>query len=93
LAVSASRMGSRVSGRARPPRACPPGNPEAFIEAFANVYSGVARHVRALERGEPHTPDYPTVEDGVQGVAFVGDVLRSHHAGGRWVTCEDHGTP
>ena len=31
-------------------RGLPPGHPEAFIEAFANVYAGVAEAVRARRR-------------------------------------------
>ncbi|WP_420594646.1 Gfo/Idh/MocA family protein [Deinococcus sp.] len=62
----------------------PAGHPEAFIEAFANIYSGVADDVTARESGEKPEPLYPTLKDGVQGVRFVERVLASSAAGGRW---------
>ena len=46
----------------------PTGHPEAFIEAFANVYLGVAAQIRALQSGitplsrsKPTTRRWPTV--------------------------------
>ena len=50
------------------------GHPEGYLEAFANLYSDFARAVIAQMRHEP--PDqidcpFPTVEDGVKGLAFV----------------------
>ncbi len=45
----------------------PGGHPEGFIEAFANIYRGVAQAVR----GEARTLDFPTVEDGAFGVHFI----------------------
>jgi predicted dehydrogenase len=50
------------------------GHPEGYLEAFANLYSDFARAVVARMRHEP--PDqidrpFPTVEDGVKGLAFV----------------------
>ena len=51
----------------------PPGHPEAFIEAFANVYSGVAAAIRnGRGSGDPASTltDFPTVHDGARGVSF-----------------------
>ena len=62
----------------------PAGHPEAFIEAFANIYSGVADDVLARESGEKPEPLYPTLKDGVRGVRFIERVLASSAAGGRW---------
>lgn len=62
----------------------PAGHPEAFIEAFANVYRGVAADIRARQGGEAAEPmlaDYPRVEEGARGVAFVEAVVGS---GGGW---------
>jgi predicted dehydrogenase len=57
-------------------RACriPPGHPEGFIEAFANIYRGVFEDIRARREGRPADPvdtDYPTVLDGARGVKFI----------------------
>ena len=50
------------------------GHPEGYIEAFANLYSDFARAVVARMRGKPRDQidrPFPTVEDGVKGLAFV----------------------
>ncbi len=65
----------------------PPGHPEGFLEAFANIYSEIARAIRARRIGESVDPAvlYPDVDDGARGVAFVEACLRSSRANGRWV--------
>jgi predicted dehydrogenase len=65
----------------------PPGHPEGFIEAFANVYAGVAEAIRAHGRGEAPDPllaDYPGVEDGARGVRFIEAVLASARSTQKW---------
>ncbi len=68
----------------------PAGHPEAFIEAFANIYSGVADDIWARRRGEVAGASgaaealYPSVADGVRGVAFMERALESAEQGGRW---------
>lgn len=66
----------------------PGGHPEGYLEGFANLYTEAARAIRARRAGEP-IPDgviFPTVEDGVAGVAFVDACVRSSHRNGAWVT-------
>lgn len=70
-------------------RACrlPPGHPEGFIEAFANVYLGIAGAIRAHARGEPADPleaDHPGIADGVRGVRFVEAVVASSSSDRKW---------
>jgi predicted dehydrogenase len=58
----------------------PPGHPEAFIEAFANVYRAAARTIAARTAGEEpgeHDRDFPTVQDGAAGVHFIETALAS----------------
>ena len=58
----------------------PPGHPEAFNEAFANVYSNALRTLGARLAGEEPDPldlDFPTVEDGARGVHFILTALES----------------
>jgi predicted dehydrogenase len=65
----------------------PPGHPEGFIEAFANVYLGVAAAIRAHADGRPADPveaDYPRVEDGARGVRFIETVLASAGSEQKW---------
>ena len=64
----------------------PAGHPEAFLEAFANVYVEIARAVEAEVGGQPIPPDcdFPTVDDGVDGMAFIATAVKSAKAGGVW---------
>ena len=65
----------------------PAGHPEAFHEAFANVYRNVADTIRAkLERSRPDplALDYPTVDDGLRGMLFIAAVLESASSKRRW---------
>jgi len=83
-----------LSEAARASTRLPAGHPEGFIEAFANVYRSFANSLRASPTsGEPggagastgDAPlDYPTVQDGARGVAFIAKALESSAAGG-WV--------
>ena len=70
-------------------RACrlPTGHPEAFIEAFANVYLGVAADIRARAAGavaDPIAADYPRVEDGARGVRFIERTVQSAASASKW---------
>ena len=64
----------------------PPGHPEAFIEAFANIYLEAARAIEAVKGGDPipANVDYPTVEDGVVGLQFIATAVQSAQNGGTW---------
>jgi predicted dehydrogenase len=62
------------------------GHPEGYLEAFANLYSDFAKAVVARLCGKPLTEVervFPTVEDGVKGLAFVEAAVRSA-ASGHW---------
>jgi predicted dehydrogenase len=66
----------------------PAGHPEAFLEAFANVYANALRTIGARLAGEAPDPldlDFPTVEDGAVGVHFIHAALASGRQGGAWV--------
>lgn len=63
----------------------PPGHPEAFIEAFANIYLEAAAAIRAHASGKKAAAfDFPTVDDGVEGMAFIETCVKSAKAGGKW---------
>ncbi|HKW46630.1 MAG TPA: Gfo/Idh/MocA family oxidoreductase [Gemmatimonadaceae bacterium] len=58
----------------------PSGHPEAFLEAFANVYANAMRVIGARLAGETPDPldlDFPTVEDGLAGVRFILGAVKS----------------
>jgi predicted dehydrogenase len=67
----------------------PPGHPEGFIEAFANVYMNVAATIRARQEqvdapgGPPR--DFPTVYDGARGVHFIEKTVESSQSDKRWL--------
>jgi predicted dehydrogenase len=69
----------------------PAGHPEAFIEAFANIYLEAARAIVAEVDGKPIPVDldFPTVDDGVEGMAFIAAAVKSAKAGGEWTKVED----
>jgi predicted dehydrogenase len=73
-------------------RACrlPPGHPEGFIEAFANLYLGVAADLRMREaHGRAATreeADYPRIEDGVRGVRFIEKTVASSASDQKWTS-------
>ncbi len=65
----------------------PPAHPEGYLEAFANVYKNFAAHIRALlENREPDALvlDYPKIEDGIRGMAFIEAVVASSQANAAW---------
>jgi predicted dehydrogenase len=65
----------------------PSGHPEGYLEGFANIYQEAARAIRAARRkgGKPAKDViYPTVQDGVEGVAFVEACVKSSKKNGAW---------
>jgi predicted dehydrogenase len=59
----------------------PPGHPEGYLEAFANLYAGFAEVLRARREGREPGPigqNLPLAYDGLKGVAFVEAVVDSH---------------
>ena len=70
----------------------PSGHPEAFLEAFANVYANAMRTIGARvadEESDPLDLDFPTVEDGLAGVRFIlGAVASGRKAD--WIELNTH---
>jgi hypothetical protein len=66
----------------------PGGHPEGYLEGFASIYAEAARAILARRDGRPVPEDviFPTVEDGVAGVAFVEACVRSSARNGAWVS-------
>lgn len=56
----------------------PSGHPEAFIEAFANVYGNIAAAIRGK------SGDYPTVLEGARGVHFIELAIASSRSDQKW---------
>jgi predicted dehydrogenase len=65
----------------------PPAHPEGYLEAFANIYRNFANHIRAiLEKRAPDEValDYPKIEDGIRGMAFIEAVVESSRKNAAW---------
>ena len=65
----------------------PSGHPEGYLEAFATIYTEAARAINARKKGVAVDPAviYPTVDDGVKGVAFVEACVASSKRNGAWI--------
>ncbi len=66
----------------------PSGHPEAFFEAFANVYRSAydAMILRAEgKKIEPVNTVYPNVNDGVEGMYFIQQCVASSQKDGQWL--------
>ena len=73
-----------VSDAAKKFTRLPFGHPEAFIEAFANIYLEAVAAIRASIAGKKGTFDFPTVDDGVLGMAFIETAVKSAASKGKW---------
>ncbi|SFF36493.1 Predicted dehydrogenase [Flavobacterium xueshanense] len=65
----------------------PGGHPEGYLEAFANIYRNFALTLNCKLDGTTPTPemlDFPSVEDGVRGMAFIDNVVASSQSDKKW---------
>lgn len=65
----------------------PPGHPEGYLEAFANIYRAFSKAVRDYKPGKrinPEKYDFPDVEDGVRGMNFVKTAVKSSQSTRKW---------
>ena len=65
----------------------PAGHPEGYVEAFANHYKNFAEVVAArMEGREPdvYATDYPGIEDGIRGMAFIEGCVASSKSAEKW---------
>jgi predicted dehydrogenase len=66
----------------------PPGHPEGYLEAFANVYRHAydAMVLRAEGKSfEKVNTIYPNVYDGIEGMYFIQQSVASSKEGGAWL--------
>jgi predicted dehydrogenase len=69
----------------------PPAHPEGYLEAFANIYRNFAAHIRALvtnTKPDELVLDYPKIEDGIRGMAFIEAVVKSSQNNAAWTGLE-----
>jgi len=69
----------------------PAGHPEGYLEAFGNLYRNFALCLSA--RIEGITPaaealDFPSVDEGIRGMAFIDNVVKSSSSNEKWTNFE-----
>jgi predicted dehydrogenase len=79
--------GGYVSSFASHNTRTPAGHPEGYLEAFANLYRNFALSIKADMEGktaDAESLDYPGIEEGVRGMAFVENVIASGKSDKKW---------
>lgn len=81
--------GGSISGSVAPTMQVriPSGHPEGYLEAFATLYSQFAAVIRG--EGAAYEGILPTLEDGVEGMAFIAAAVQSSRKDGQWTTLEE----
>ena len=79
--------GDRLSSFAIQSCRTPGGHPEGYLEAFANIYKNFATTLSAKMEGTTPSAealDFPSVEDGIRGMAFIDSVVASGQSDKKW---------
>ena len=66
----------------------PAGHPEGYLEAFANLYRNFISTIRARANGQTASDeilDFPSVVEGVRGMAFIEHVIASGQSQQKWI--------
>ena len=83
--------GDRLSTYATSNCRTPGGHPEGYLEAFGNIYRNFALTLSAKIDGTEPTKeniDFPTVVDGIRGMAFIDSVVASSRSELKWTKFE-----
>lgn len=65
----------------------PAGHPEGYLEAFANLYRNFALTLMAKQNGNEamdEWKDFPGIEEGIRGLAFIENVIASGKCDTKW---------
>jgi predicted dehydrogenase len=65
----------------------PAGHPEGYLEAFANLYRNFALYLKSSEQERNEQPtifDFPGIKDGLRGMAFIENVIKSGKSETKW---------
>ncbi len=77
-------VGSEAAANTR----LPAGHPEGYLEAFANIYKNFAEALTQVIEGKKIKEtdcDFPNVNDGIRGMAFLTAVVKSSRSKDKWV--------
>ena len=83
--------GDRLSSFATQNCRTPGGHPEGYLEAFGNIYKNFALSLmHKLDGKEPTKEmlDFPRVEEGIRGMAFIENVVKSNLSDKKWTDYE-----
>jgi predicted dehydrogenase len=86
-----SNYGVHLSSFATHNARTPGGHPEGYLEAFGNIYRNFALTLAARIAGTSPSAealDFPSVEDGIRGMAFIDNVVASAGMDTKWKTFE-----
>ncbi|MEI6151315.1 MAG: Gfo/Idh/MocA family oxidoreductase [Chitinophagia bacterium] len=79
--------GAHLSSTAIQSCRTPGGHPEGYLEAFANIYRNFALTLGCKIDGTTPTAemlDFPGIEDGLRGMAFIDNVVASSQSDQKW---------
>ena len=82
-----SNYGAHLSSIAIHNSRTPGGHPEGYLEAFANIYRNFALTLGCKIDGKTPTAemlDFPGIEDGLRGMAFIDNVVASSQSDQKW---------
>ncbi|OIR05050.1 glucose-6-phosphate 3-dehydrogenase [mine drainage metagenome] len=83
--------GDRLSTYATSNCRTPGGHPEGYLEAFGNIYKNFAQTLSAKIEGRVASKenlDFPSVADGIRGMAFIDNVVASSKSELKWTKFE-----
>ena len=69
----------------------PGGHPEGYLEAFGNIYRNFALTLGARISGDKapaEAADFPQVDEGIRGMAFIDTVVKSAQSDAKWTPFE-----
>jgi predicted dehydrogenase len=69
----------------------PGGHPEGYLEAFANIYRNFSLTLAARINSTTVNADvveFPSVKEGIRGMAFIENVVKSNESSEKWVKYE-----
>ena len=84
-----SNYTDRLSSFATHNSRTPGGHPEGYLEAFGNLYRNFALTLTARIDGTAPSAealDFPSVDEGIRGMAFIENVVKSNQSNEKWTT-------
>src|SRR5690606_7450480 len=80
-----TRGNGYLSREAQAATRLPPGHPESFLEAFANIYLEAAKAIADEVSGKKIKKyDFPDVDDGLVGMLFIDTAVKSAGSTKKW---------